>query len=488
MGSVDGIARTRLPRLLLGVPAAGAMSLTEHLSTHGEIPAAPSGPRRDAPSLTDELEAAGLCGRGGGGFPTAGKLRAVAAAAGRGPQRWVKPWSGSRRPVVVVNAAEGEPASLKDQTLLEALPHLVLDGASVAARELGARDIVVAVCEQAAGAQDSVARAILERRSRADKHQRWHVANLPAGYVAGQESALVNFLSGRPAKPTSAPPMPFERGVRGRPTLVNNAETFAHVALIARHGAAWFRELGTPSQPGSALLTLSGPVVHPGVYEAEHGSTLASLIEAAGGATQRLRAVLIGGYAGAWVDAVHLDTLALSNAELAPHGATLGTGVVVLLGQDACGLAETARVARWLASESAGQCGPCIYGLDALAGTLERALTGSAERDVGARLDYLASIAAGRSACSHPDGAARFVASALRVFAAELVEHARRGPCPACSRARTLPIPTPRPPARGADARVPDTSDAPRRARRGAGGQQPSRVRALPGRSGAGAS
>jgi NADH:ubiquinone oxidoreductase subunit F (NADH-binding) len=474
-----------LPRLLLGVPAEGAMSLEEHLSTHGETPPGPHRSRRGAPLLVDELEAAGLGGRGGGAFPIAVKLRAVAAAAGRGREGPRRPWSVPRRPVVVVNATEGEPASLKDRTLLEALPHLVLDGASAAARELGARDIVVAVCEQATGAQESVAQAILER-GRADRGQRWHVASMPAGYVTGQESALVNFLSGRPAKPTSAPP--FQRGVRGRPTLVNNAETFAHVALIARHGAAWFRELGTPSQPGSALLTLSGPVARPGVYEAEHGSTLASLIDAAGGVTERIRAVLIGGYAGAWLDAHHVDTLALSNAELERHGATLGPGVVVLLGESACGLAETARVARWLASESAGQCGPCVYGLDALASTLERALAGTAQPEVGARLHYLTSIAAGRSACSHPDGATRFVASALRVFAAELVDHVHRGPCPACARPGTLPIPVRRHAPRGAEPRLAGATGALRRSKRRARTKEPSRVPAVPERSGARAS
>ena len=97
---------------------------------------------------------------------------------------------------------------------------------------------------------------------------------VPGDYVAGQESALVNHLNGGPAVPTFTPPMPFEQGVRRRPTLINNAETLAHIALIARHGSQWFRQLGTPSQPGSALVTLSGPVANPGVYEIEHGASL----------------------------------------------------------------------------------------------------------------------------------------------------------------------------------------------------------------------
>jgi NADH:ubiquinone oxidoreductase subunit F (NADH-binding) len=439
MMSAQALApRGTLPRLLLGVPAEGAMSLAEHLAIHGEPQVGRHGFGR-TPSLIDEVEAAGLTGRGGAAFPTATKMRAVADAAGRG--RWLPASLSRRRPIVVVNAAEGEPASLKDKTLLEALPQLVLDGASLAARALGADEVVVAVGERALGAQASTAHAIAERSAELDGRLRWRLDNVPAGYVSGQESALVSFLSGGEAKPTFAPPMPFERGVRGRPTLVSNVETFAHLALIARHGSRWFRKLGTPSQPGSALFSVSGPVVHPGVYEAEQGSSVASLIEAAGGLTAEVRAVLIGGYAGTWIDVCHLNALALSNDELAAHGASVGTGVVALLGAAECGLAETTRVARWLAAESAGQCGPCVFGLDALASTLERARAGVAERGTRDRLSHLSTIARRRSACSHPDGAARLVSSALEVFAAELADHIRHGPCAACARPGTLPLP-----------------------------------------------
>jgi NADH:ubiquinone oxidoreductase subunit F (NADH-binding) len=416
-----------LPRLLAGIPAEGALSLPEHLALHGELPQIGGRRRRGADTLIEAVEQAGLRGRGGGGFPTAAKLRAVAA--GRG------------RPIVVVNAAEGEPASAKDRTLLQSLPQLVLDGGLLAARAVGADEVILCVCESADEALDGAARAISERQRSERGAPRLLLRTVPNRYVAGQESALVNLLNGGPALPTFTPPLPFERGVRRRPTLVSNVETLAHLALIARHGARWFRGLGTPSEPGSALVTLCGPVAYPGVYEIEHGSPLSALIEAAGGAGTPLRAALVGGYAGTWIDGDLLHGVALSDQHLEPYGATLGAGVVALLSTETCPVAELARVTRWLAAQSARQCGPCVFGLDAIATTVERLAVGRAEPRAQRDLARLTGLVRGRGACSHPDGAVRLVASALEVFADELAEHARRGPCAACKRPSELPRP-----------------------------------------------
>jgi NADH:ubiquinone oxidoreductase subunit F (NADH-binding) len=403
------------------------MSLQAHLNTHGEPPSLHRRDRRGATALIDQVEQAGLGGRGGAGFPMAKKMRTVA--------------SGKGKPIVVVNATEGEPASLKDRTLLETLPHLVLDGAAFAARAIGSEEVIVCVCESAGVALERVAQAIAERRQLAGHWPQFVLSPTPRGYVVGQESALVNLLNGGEAKPTFTPPMPFERGVRHRPTLVNNAETLAHVALIARHGASWFRELGLPDQPGSTLVTLSGPLAYPGVYELEYGASLSSLLDAAGGTTSRVRAALFGGYAGSWVDSAALPNLALSKAHLVPHGATLGAGVVLLLSEDACPVAETLRVTRWLANESAGQCGPCVHGLAALAQTIEQLCTGAASTGVMARIEQLGSLVNRRGACAHPDGVSRFAMSAMTVFAEEFADHARHGACEACTYPFELPLP-----------------------------------------------
>jgi len=416
-----------LPRLLAGIPARGAMALDAHLAVHGPLPAEGRRGRRTESPLIERIERAGLRGYGGAGFPTARKMRAVAGA--------------HRRAVVVVNATEGEPASRKDRTLCQALPHLVLDGGQLAARAVGANELIVCACESMSAGIESIAAAIEERSGLAGEDVRAQLVAVPDGYVAGQETALVNHLNGGPPVPTFTPPMPFEQGVRRRPTLINNAETLAHVALIARHGSQWFRQLGTSGHPGSALVTLSGPVGNPGVYEIEHGASLTSLIDAAGGGTARLRAALIGGYAGTWIGGERLAGVALSDEHLAPHGAALGAGVVVLLSEHACPVAETARIARWLAGESSGQCGPCVHGLDAIAGTLEEVAGGVAGANATRRLVSLASIVRRRGACGHPDGAVNFVSSALETFAMEFADHARHGRCDACMQPAELPLP-----------------------------------------------
>ena len=427
-------ASAGLPRLLAGMPEHGPLELAEHRMIHGELPYGTRRERRGAGALVELVEQAGLRGRGGAVFPVARKLRAVTAAAGRTPL--------GKRPIVLANAAEGEPASGKDRLLLESLPHLVLDGGVLAARAVGADELIVCVDESAGTALRSVRRALSERERAGGDGLRIAIQLVPPGYVSGQESALVNFCNGGPAKPTLTPPMPFQRGVRRRPTLVNNAETLAHIALIARHGPRWFRALGTPVDPGSALVTLSGAITHPGVYEIEHAAPLPALIEAAGGNTTRLRAVLLGGYGGTWVDRTAIPQLALANNQLAAHDASLGAGVVVLLSEQACPVAEVARVTRWLATQSTGQCGPCVHGLDSIAGAIEEVAHGAATVGVGERIARWCTLANGRGACRHPDGAVRFITSGLEVFAEEFADHATHGRCDACASAPELPLPS----------------------------------------------
>jgi NADH:ubiquinone oxidoreductase subunit F (NADH-binding) len=367
------------------------------------------------------LEAAGLTGRGGAAFPTAAKLESVGG--------------GRRRPVVVGNGAEGEPASSKDKVLLTYVPHLVLDGAVLVARAVGAREALVATTSAVAA---TVARAAAERRG---DGVRIRTVSVPDRFVSGEETALVNFLNGGPGLPTFTPPRPFERGVDGAPTAVLNVETLANIALIARYGAPWFRSVGTAAEPGTVLVSVSGAVARPGVYEIALGAPLVDLLRLAGGVREELSALLVGGYFGTWVAADEAASARLANADLSRHRAALGARAIVALPRTACGVGETARVARYLASESAGQCGPCVYGLAAIAGNLERLARGEAQRDEVELLRRRLGHVNGRGACRHPDGAVALVASALRVFAAEVDRHAAGRRCAAGARGY-LPIPT----------------------------------------------
>jgi NADH:ubiquinone oxidoreductase subunit F (NADH-binding) len=419
------LAAEQFPRLLAGMPSGGALGLRAHEELHGRL-ALPSRQRsRSDHPLIVELERAGLRGYGGAGFPTATKLHAVAT-------------QGSR-PIVLVNGSEGEPLSSKDVLLLSRLPHLVIDGALVTASLLGSDQVVFAIDEQARSAARAVQHALAERAELRNRTApSVSVTPVPDGYLTGQETALINALDSGRAVPTATPPYPFQRGLRGRPTLVSNAETFAQLALVARNGAGWFRTLGTGSDPGTRLVTVGGAVNYPGVVEIAGGTTVAQLIKASGGLAQPLAGVLLGGYSGAWLGPDATD-LRLDAHLLRERGLSLGSGIVFLLPESACAVAEVASVARWLQQESAGQCGPCIHGLQAIAGALEDLCAQGDRRGAYARIERWCELVIRRGACGLPDGAASFVTTALRTFRPQFDDHARHGACDGCVQRRILP-------------------------------------------------
>lgn len=421
--SSPATATSLLPRLLLGVGEGRLLRLESHLDLHGPLPDL----RRCGPAqLIEQIESSGLRGRGGASFPVSRKLRAVASRRGR--------------KVLLANGAEGEPASKKDRVLLRELPHLVLDGVAIAARAADAGEAVVAVPQTDERSIRSLERAIDERRRAGLRGEpRISLLLTPKRYIAGQETALINFANTGVVAPTFGA-RPFERGVGQRPTLVQNVETLAHVALIARHGPGWFRQAGPPDDPGSALITVSGAVGAPGVYEVEHGSPLGDVLASAG-TNPGVRAVLVGGYFGAWIDARYVSRVLLERGSLSSFGTTLGAGVIAVLGEDGCGVAETARVADYFAAEGAGQCGPCVNGLAAIADTVQRLATGTAPPRARADVERWCSELPRRGACAHPDGAVRFVSSALRAFSDEFDDHAAHGPCRRCASSAVLPTP-----------------------------------------------
>jgi NADH:ubiquinone oxidoreductase subunit F (NADH-binding) len=409
----------RLPRLLPAGFAAGPASLADHLARYGPAPPGGlTGPRQAA--LIKEVERSGLAGRGGAGFPTARKLAAVAAG---------------HAPVVVANGTEGEPASAKDKILLARSPHLVLDGVALAAELVGARQAVIVVHFSV---REIVDEALAERRGARLDPIRIRAVTAANRFVAGEASAVVHWIERGVPTPTATPPRLSTRGLGGRPTLVQNVETLAHLALIGRFGASWFRSAGTAAEPGTMLVTVLGAVREPCVREIAIGTPVGEILSMAGGEAAPLQALLIGGYFGRWADAAAAAAAPFSAAGLAPLEASVGAGLIAALPANTCGLAETARVARYLADESAGQCGPCLFGLDAVAGEVQRLAEGRTS-SLAILRRWLAQVN-GRGACSHPDGAVRLVSSALTVFAAELDRHAQ-GWCCGSAKAAVLPIP-----------------------------------------------
>lgn len=416
-GDVPGTARlgAAAGRLLAGPPEAEGMeSLASHERRLGPIEVALVG--GDLPST---ITGAGVLGRGGGEFPLATKLRTAAQAS-----------SMAAVPLVVVNASEGEPASRKDRTLLVHRPHLVIDGAEVAAAAIGAPDVVLYVHGGDARVDDALRRALSERPDRPGRAAVLHLVRAPDRYVAGESSAVVAVLEGRGPFPSRRPVPVAVSGVGGRPTVVANAESIAHLALAARFGAGWFAEAGTPDAPGSTLLTLAGGVSVPGlVVEVLQPVPFGAVLRGHGGWDVAPEAVLVGGYGGRWLPGAALWSAPVDRAGLRRAGAGLGCGLVAPLPPGACGLTVTARLLRFLASQSAGQCGSCAFGLPAMAEIVEALARGDAGRGDVRRLERAALATRGSGACSHPDGAAELVESALHLFADDVAHHVRRGGC-----------------------------------------------------------
>lgn len=414
-------------RLLTFFGEEGRTTLPLHLEAYGPLPAPAQWAPGWAEHLMAEIERSGLTGRGGAGFPAHRKLRSARSA---GPGT-----------VLIVNAMEGEPASAKDRALWQRSPHLVLDGAELVAGVLRAEKVVVCVADDREPVAGLIAAALAERRPRGPPLAPVEVALLPGRFVAGEESALVRAVAGGTGIPAFRPDKSVPLRVGRRRALVHNVETLAHVALIARYGADWFREVGDPAAPGTCLVTVSGDVQRPGVLEVEVGTPLGHIIDRAG-PSGPAQAVLVGGYAGGWVSSTDWAT-PFAPAQLKTLGATMGAGVLVVLGAGGCGIRETARLARFMAAESAGQCGPCLFGLPSIADDLEQLADGRADGVVWERLWRRVALVDGRGACRHPDGVARLVRSAMDVFAGDAAAHGQGFPCPASNAPSVLQLAAP---------------------------------------------
>ncbi|MFC5211997.1 NADH-ubiquinone oxidoreductase-F iron-sulfur binding region domain-containing protein [Pseudonocardia sulfidoxydans] len=337
---------------------------------------------------------------------------------------------------VVVNAEEGEPASAKDRWLLRHRPHIVVEGALAAASAIGADTIWIYVADRPAAESAREAAAELRADTSLGPIPRINVVEVPHTYVAGEETSVVRAIDGGPALPTTKPPRPFERGAAGSPTLVQNAETLAHVALIVRSGAKQFRGAGSNTAPGTLLLTISGDCIRPGLVEVATGTRLREVLALAGGVRGggAPAGFAFGGYFGGIAGPRTVD-LPIEHDALRTEGIGLGCGAVIVLGTHRCVVAVAATIGKFFAAQSAHQCGVCVRGTAAIQGALERLRGGRADPANVEQLQRFAGLVRGRGACALPDGAANVVESLIREFPGTVADHVGR----VCLRCR-LPV------------------------------------------------
>jgi NADH:ubiquinone oxidoreductase subunit F (NADH-binding) len=406
--------------VLAGPPApAGAESLEQHLTRLGRVPDA------GADEVLAAIGASGLQGRGGGSFPLSRKMEVALA-------------SGDER-VLVINCSESEPASRKDWVLCCHRPHTLLDGAAALARVLRSAEVVVHLHGWASAPREAL-RAALRERASLPGEPVWRMSYGPGGYVAGEASAVARYLHAGIALPLFSSAPLARGGPCGRPTVVTNAETAAHVAHIVRRGAAAWSASGTEGSPGPHLVTVSGVVPDPGqVAEVVGPATIGDILDHAGLLVPP-QAVLVGGYAGTWVPGHLAWDTPWTTAGLREVGAARGCGLLGVLPHGRCGLAETARLVRYMAAESAGQCGPCVFGLPILADCMSGIAAGRGVRRSVHRLRRTADALPGSGACAHPDGVVRLVLSALEVFGDDVVRHRRGTVCRSAPLAGLFPL------------------------------------------------
>ncbi|MCU0484333.1 MAG: SLBB domain-containing protein [Chloroflexi bacterium] len=373
------------------------------------------------------VAAAGLRGRGGAGFATAEKWRDVAAQP-----------DGAR--FVVVNAVDGDPGVSIGRELLARRPYAVLEGAAIAALATGAATVVVAV-----RAEDGAGRRALEAALAAagpagllgdgspgsGAAPAFEVRPVRGGLLLGEETVLLNVLANRRAQAEQRPPYPSERGLGGHPTAVHNVATLACVPWILAHGPEAFAALGDPAAPGTALVQLSGAVASPGIAEVPTGTTLAAIVDLAGGvpAGRSPRAVLVGGPSGGLLPPTAWAT-PYSPGPLRAAGAHPGSGSIVVVDETTCPLDLARLLVRYCADEACGKSIPCRIGTRRMAEIAERLASGrSRPSDPQLALDLAADID-GSALCDHERLACTPLLSVLRHFGPDVEAH-RGGTCPA---------------------------------------------------------
>src|SRR5574344_1785096 len=380
--------------------------------------------------VVQEILDSGLRGRGGGGFPTGRKWQFTAA--NRGGKSYV-----------VCNGDEGDPGAFMDRSVMEGDPHKLLEGIAIAAFAIGADEAYIYVRAEYPLAIKRLRRAIKDAEERnflgnnimgSDFNLEIHIKEGAGAFVCGEETALMASIEGERGMPRPKPPFPANKGLFGRPTLINNVETLANVPVILLRGADWFSSMGTETSKGTKTFALTGEVNNTGLIEVPMGTTLREIVFDIGGGIRngtKFKAVQIGGPSGGCLTEEHLD-IPMDYDNLIKAGAMVGSGGLVVMAEDTC-IVEVARFfMNFTQHESCGKCVPCREGTKNMLKILEKIVAGKGEMSDIDLLEDLARTVKDGSLCGLGKTAPNPVLSTLKYFRDEYIAHIKDKKCPAC--------------------------------------------------------
>ena len=391
-------------------------------------------------AVIDEIEKSGLRGRGGGGFPTGRKWRFTAANKGG-------------KSYVVCNGDEGDPGAFMDRSIMEGDPHKLIEGMAIAAYAIGADEGYIYVRAEYPLAIKRLRKAIADAEAKnflgknimgSDFSFDLHIKEGAGAFVCGEETALIASIEGERGMPRPKPPFPANKGLFGRPTLINNVETLANIPVIMLHGADWFAQMGTDTSKGTKTFALTGDVNNTGLIEIPMGTTLREIVFDIGGGMRdgkKFKAVQIGGPSGGCLTEEHLD-IPMDYDNLIKAGAMVGSGGLVVMSDKTC-IVEVARFfMNFTQNESCGKCVPCREGTKNMLAILQRIVDGKGEMEDLETLEELAKDVKEGSLCGLGKTAPNPVLSTLKYFRDEYVAHIKDKKCPAgvCSKMTSYEI------------------------------------------------
>jgi len=417
-----------------------AESIDEAIAVHGYEALANIIQAGNPDAVIQEILDSGLKGRGGAGFPTGLKWKFTAANKGG-------------KSYVVCNGDEGDPGAFMDRSVMEGDPHKLLEGMAIAAYAIGADEGYIYVRAEYPLAIKRLRKAIKDAEERnylgknilgSDFSFVLHIKEGAGAFVCGEESALLASIEGERGMPRPKPPFPANKGLFGRPTLINNVETLANVPVIMLKGAKWFSSMGTETAKGTKTFALTGEVNNTGLIEVPMGTTLREIVFDIGGGIRngkKFKAVQIGGPSGGCLTEEHLD-LPMDYDNLAKAGAMVGSGGLVVMNEDTC-IVEVARFfMNFTQNESCGKCVPCREGTKNMLRILERIVKGEGKMEDLDTLQELANAVKDGSLCGLGKTAPNPVLSTMKYFLDEYIAHIRDKKCPAgvCTAMKTIKI------------------------------------------------